>query len=137
MGAFGNGIKLASIPNYALPLPCDPTFAFPIITMESKAYDITDSRAQNLHNASVMLRNLSVVANMETIKVFTVSRNDGNRNEGSLDHELRPARVSFCYYWNGLFNKPANLLAQGKKITRTNGPLCVQFICSDFEFSYR
>lgn len=73
MGAFGNGIKLASIPNYALPLPCDPTFAFPIITMESKAYDITDSRAQNLHNASVMLRNLSVVANMETIKVFTVS----------------------------------------------------------------
>ena len=73
MGAFGNVKKLASIPNYALPLRCDPTFAFPIITMESKTHDITDSRAQNLHNASIMLRNLSVVANMETMKVFTVS----------------------------------------------------------------
>ena len=73
MSAFENGKKLASIPHYALPLPCDPAFAFPIVTMEAKTYDITDSRAQNLHNASIMLRNLSVVANMETIKVFTIS----------------------------------------------------------------
>ena len=73
MSAFGDGKKLATIPHYALPLPCDPAFAFPIVTMKAKTYDITDSRAQNLHNASVMLRNLSVFANMETIRVFTMS----------------------------------------------------------------
>lgn len=77
ISAMEDGNKLATIPQYALPLPCDSAFALPIVTMESKAGDIVESRVQNLHNAAVILRNISMLSSdivgFQALRVFTVS----------------------------------------------------------------
>lgn len=77
ISAMEDGKKLAAIPQYALPLPCDSAFALPIVTMESKAGDIIESRVQNLHNAAVILRNISMLSSdiveFQALRVFTVS----------------------------------------------------------------
>ena len=127
LNAFDDPKKLASLPHFALPLPCDPAFAFPIITMEAKTGNIVDGRAQNLHNAAMMLRNLSMFLHIEHLRIFTMSieKNEietrahwASTNSSSLEYHFSTLGTVY------LTQEPRDWVKDRKSLEKT-----VQFAC--------